>query len=276
MAPDYDKYANMWLVDAHFHLAWEDNPCVFAEQAYRSHLGIFGVTVSPEEYRGLCTQLSSCSAPTCIGLGLHPWYWGRGDPQDRWDKALANQQLQEFKAAALTTSYIGEIGLDFFKTSQDAQEAATDAFYEMCEAIQPLSVISIHSVCSVTAVLKVLEQTGRLHDSACIFHWFSGTSEELVAAQKAGVYFSVGPLMLKSKKGREYARQIPPRQLLFETDYPAHPNSVDDVQAHRQLLLETLLWLKAEKRNSRMLERELAATQKRLWHGLATRGVSKK
>ena len=54
-----------------------------------------------------------------------------------------------------------------------------------------------------------------------IFHWFSGTSDDLHRAVELGCFFSVGPRMLASRRGREYARQIPLGQLLLETDMPA-------------------------------------------------------
>lgn len=54
-----------------------------------------------------------------------------------------------------------------------------------------------------------------------IFHWFSGASDDLHRAIKLGCFFSVGPRMLASRRGREYARQIPVSQLLLETDMPA-------------------------------------------------------
>ena len=51
--------------------------------------------------------------------------------------------------------------------------------------------------------------------------WFSGASDDLHRAIKLGCFFSVGPRMLASRRGREYARQIPVSQLLLETDMPA-------------------------------------------------------
>ena len=58
-----------------------------------------------------------------------------------------------------------------------------------------------------------------------IFHWFSGTSDEFVRARIAGCYFSVNERMLATKRGREYARQIPLDRLLLETDAPAEPDA---------------------------------------------------
>jgi Tat protein secretion system quality control protein TatD with DNase activity len=98
-------------------------------------------------------------------------------------------------------------------------------------------VISIHAVRSAGTVLDVLESHGLLTprpDSPVItFHWFSGTSDELVRASDAGCYFSVNERMLATKRGREYARQIPLDCLLLETDAPAEPQA--DTSA-RQLI----------------------------------------
>ena len=53
-----------------------------------------------------------------------------------------------------------------------------------------------------------------------IFHWFSGSGDELVRARKAGCYFSVNEMMLATRRGRAYAKQIPEDRLLLETDAP--------------------------------------------------------
>lgn len=53
-----------------------------------------------------------------------------------------------------------------------------------------------------------------------IFHWFSGSGNELVRARKAGCYFSVNEMMLATRRGRAYAKQIPEDRLLLETDAP--------------------------------------------------------
>ena len=80
--------------------------------------------------------------------------------------------------------------------------------------------ISIHAVRSATAVLDVLERRHATRSSACILHWFSGSSQELARARELGCHFSVNPNMLATKRGRAYVRQIPPNRLLLETDLP--------------------------------------------------------
>ena len=70
-----------------------------------------------------------------------------------------------------------------------------------------------------------------------IFHWFSGTSDEFVRARIAGCYFSVNERMLATKRGREYARQIPLDRLLLETDAPAEP----DAETSARQLVDSLI-----------------------------------
>ena len=81
--------------------------------------------------------------------------------------------------------------------------------------------ISIHAVNAAATALNLLEAAGTLARHQVIFHWFSGASDDLHRAIKLGCFFSVGPRMLASRRGREYARQIPVSQLLLETDMPA-------------------------------------------------------
>jgi TatD DNase family protein len=73
---------------------------------------------------------------------------------------------------------------------------------------------------AVTQALDILQDSGALVRCTCIFHWFSGTSDELHRALKAGCLFSVNEMMLRTRRGREYARQLPQDRLLLETDLP--------------------------------------------------------
>ena len=121
------------------------------------------------------------------------------------------------------------------------------ALNRLCDALvqHPLTgrVISIHAVRSAGAVLDVLESHGLLipnpDSPAIIFHWFSGTSDELTRARNAGCYFSVNERMLATKRCREYARQIPLDRLLLETDAPAEPNTETSTQSLIRSLTRT-------------------------------------
>ena len=64
-------------------------------------------------------------------------------------------------------------------------------------------------------------------------------SDELVRARNAGCYFSVNERMLATKRGREYARQIPLDRQLLETDAPAEPNTETSAQSLIKSLART-------------------------------------
>lgn len=78
--------------------------------------------------------------------------------------------------------------------------------------------MSVHSRRAAKAVLDALEavrDAGRP-----IMHWFSGTQRELARAVDIGCWFSVGPTMLGTDRGRAVAAKIPWNRLLTESDGP--------------------------------------------------------
>ncbi|MGI6220383.1 MAG: TatD family hydrolase [Coriobacteriales bacterium] len=201
------------LHDAHCHLDFMADGEQVAADALVAGCAIFANTVEPEAF----SQVSKRFAPysnVSVGLGLHPW-WVREDP---------HAQIQAFSEAfeASGTRFVGEVGLDFGKRAGATRDAQTVAF----EAIAALAgerggcTLSIHAVRSAGTVLDILEGAGALGNCTCIFHWFSGSSDELQRAVRAGCLFSVNEMMAASRRGREYIKAIPAAQLLLETDAP--------------------------------------------------------
>ena len=76
--------------------------------------------------------------------------------------------------------------------------------------------MSIHSRASATSVLDELKGI----DGTPVLHWFTGTKNQLNRAIDMGCWFSVGPAMLKTKKGVELVSIIPRDRILTETDGP--------------------------------------------------------
>lgn len=220
------------LFDAHCHLDLMAHPDAVADEATALGLVLFDCGVDPRDFASASKRTRSRSN-IFVGIGLHPWWLADGRCGIAEINLLCEVAAQE--------RFIGEVGLDFsarFATSEPLQIQALD---RLCDALvqHPLTgrVISIHAVRSAGAVLDVLESHGLLipnpDSPAIIFHWFSGTSDELARARNAGCYFSVNERMLATKRGREYARQIPLDRLLLETDAPAEPQA--DASA-RQLI----------------------------------------
>ncbi|MBR3234128.1 MAG: TatD family hydrolase [Atopobiaceae bacterium] len=207
------------LYDMHCHLGFMSNAPEVLHDAKALGLAVFANTVTPGEYEILCHQLGP-NPNVRVGIGLHPWWVADG--------RCGSEQLERAYELVHTTRYIGEIGLDLSprhvpKGSEQIQVAAFETITGICgETSDPEArkVLSIHSVRSANLALDILERTNCLATCHCIFHWFSGTSDELHRAVKAGCWFSINEMMLRTRRGREYARQIPNSRLLTETDLP--------------------------------------------------------
>ncbi len=127
-------------------------------------------------------------------------------------------------------------------------------------------VMSIHSSKAAAAALDILEQTGCLDACTCVFHWFSGSQDELSRAIDAGCLFSVNERMLKTKRGRAYARAIPESRLLLETDTPPKRVVRFSPEAHISQLERTVgLLAEARGADAAALAERIACTSRALF-----------
>lgn len=205
-------------------------PNAVADETAAIGLGVFDCGVDPRDFAA--TKKRASRYPNIIaGVGLHPWWLVDG----RCGPAEVNLLCE----IAAQECYIGEVGLDFSARFAGSEPLQIQALDRLCDALvqRPLAerVISIHAIRSAGTVLDILESHGLLipnpDSPAIIFHWFSGTSDELARARNAGCYFSVNERMLASKRGHEYVRQIPLDRLLLETDAPAEANAEISAQS---------------------------------------------
>ena len=79
-------------------------------------------------------------------------------------------------------------------------------------------VMSIHSRRASKAVIDRLE--GCPEAGTPVLHWFSGSLRDLDRAVDLGSWFSVGPAMLRTEKGRALAARMPRERMLTESDGP--------------------------------------------------------
>lgn len=206
--------------DTHCHLDLMLGPDAAASESAALGLGLFDCGVDPRDFSA-ANERARRLPGIIAGVGLHPWWLADGRCGPAEVDLLCEVAAQE--------RYIGEVGLDFSARFAGSEPLQIQAFDRLCDTLvqHPLTgrVISIHAVRSAGTVLDILESHGLLTPSpdspAIIFHWFSDTSNEFVRARSAGCYFSVNERMLATKRGREYARQIPLDCLLLETDAPA-------------------------------------------------------
>ncbi len=208
--------------DAHVHLDWFARPADTARAAAALGLGMFACTVEPTGYKAaidLADEKNVALAP-----GFHPWWVAKAADEN-------DARLEEALAAVAETRWVGEIGLDFGKKHAATKDEQVRVFTALCEKCAETSdaaapkVLSIHSVGAADCALDILEASGAAANCRCVFHWFSGTSQELARARDLGLWFSFGEKSLATRRGREYARQVPVGRLLTETDLPQGPGS---------------------------------------------------
>lgn len=227
-----------WLFDAHCHLDLMAHPDAVADEATTLDLVLFDCGVDPRDFAR--AKKRACNRSNIFaGIGLHPWWLADG--------RCGNAEINLLCEVAAQERLIGEVGLDFSARFAGSEPLQVQTFDRLCDALvqHPLAgrVISIHAVRSAGTVLDILGSHELLTPSpdspAIIFHWFSGTSNEFVRVRNAGCYFSVNERMLASKRGREYARQIPLDRLLLETDAPAEANTETSAQSLIKSLTRT-------------------------------------
>lgn len=250
------------LIDTHCHLDFAGNAVELAA-AYAACGGALSGTCDPRDFERVRTMFAPFAPRVRVGLGLHPWWVADG--------TCGEGEVALFERLALDAPLISEVGLDFQPRREGTRDAQIEAFERVCLAASrssaefPRRVMSIHSSAAAMCTLNVLERTGCLDACTCIFHWFSGSQEELNRAIEAGCLFSVNERMLKTKRGRAYARAIPEERLLIETDFPSKPTPMAIPQDVSPRLGRTMsLLAEARGADERLLAATVAATSERI------------
>ena len=206
--------ASLW--DMHVHLDLMRDARGVAREAERVGLGMLAVTVTPDGYERAAKALSGRA--NVRRRGPPPWWVADGRCGAGMSHAPPSWRGGRASSArsALTS------GQPRARRLADVQVAAFEAVAGACAEtsdVRAPKVLSLHSVRAAGITLDSRAH-GCLASCACVFHWFSGTGDELHRAVRAGCHFSVNEMMLRTRRGREYARQLPAERLLLETDLP--------------------------------------------------------
>jgi TatD DNase family protein len=225
------------VIDFHCHLDLYPDPHAIARECVARGLYILSVTTTPSAWAG--TAALAHEAPRIrTALGLHP--------------QIAHERKGElplFERLLPDVRYVGEIGLDGgpeYKRHWQDQVFVFTRILELCAGVGG-RVLTIHSRRAAVSVLDALEA----HPGAGtpILHWFSGTQRELARAVDLDCWFSVGPAMLASEKGRALAAEMPRDRLLTETDGPfaqLEGRAVLPWDAERAIALLADMWAEPE------------------------------
>lgn len=196
------------MIDFHCHLDLYPEPKDVVAEADAAGIYVISVTTTPKAWKKT-RALASGKRRIRTALGLHP--------------QLAHERSGElalFEALLSEARYVGEVGLDGspgYGGHANVQRLVFERTLQLAEE-RGGRIITIHSRQAVDEVLKAL---GKWPGAGVpVLHWFSGTERQLRNAIAQGCWFSVGPAMLRSAKGRQLASLMPCNRVLTETDGP--------------------------------------------------------
>lgn len=196
------------MIDLHCHLDLYPQPAVIVEECARRNMYVLSVTTTPSAWKGT-SALAAGNERIRTAIGLHP--------------QLAQQrkgELAQFDELIDETRYVGEIGLDGTpecKPFWEDQMAVFEHVLQTC-ALAGGRILTIHSRRAEKDVLVFLERNRTA--GTPILHWFSGSLRSLEQAIRLDCWYSVGPAMLRSQKGRDLVGRMPSDRVLTETDGP--------------------------------------------------------
>lgn len=197
----------MHFIDTHFHLDLWDDPKSIIEEIEKNKIYTIAVTNTPSVFFHTynLTEKSKYIRPA---LGFHP--------------ELVYQrknELPHFFENLKKTKYIGEIGLDYGKQSNEDKKEQKRVFEKIIDACSNHNdkVLTIHSRGSYKDVIDII---GNDFSNKVVLHWYSGSLKELERAVEYGFYFSINLPMTISLSGQKVIKSIPQQRILTESDGP--------------------------------------------------------
>ncbi|MBB5891870.1 TatD family hydrolase [Kutzneria kofuensis] len=194
------------LTDTHCHIDAYDNPIEILDSAHAAGVHVIAVTEDPGKYRLLRTRLGRRNGVD-VALGFHPLRAGGASPND----------LARFLRLLPQAKWIGEIGLDFSRTGAATRKQQIRVFEAILADPQLRTrPVTVHSRGAEPETITRLAQA---HVPA-ILHWYTGPLSAVDDALAAGLWFSINPAMIRSKKAVPLLQRLPPQRVLLETDGP--------------------------------------------------------
>jgi TatD DNase family protein len=194
------------LIDTHCHIDAYDNPIAVLDSAHAAGVHVIAVTEDPGKYRLLRTRLGRRNGVD-VALGFHPLRAGGASPHD----------LARFLRLLPQATWIGEIGLDFSRAGAATRKQQLLVFEAiLADAQLRTRLVTVHSR---GAERETIARLAQAHVPA-ILHWYTGPLSAVDDALTAGLWFSVNPAMVRSKKAVPLLQRLPPERVLLETDGP--------------------------------------------------------
>lgn len=202
------------IIDSHCHLDFPKFNRDREETILRARdAGVVGMINSGISLKDNCMSLELAEKYGDIHatLGLSPDIGREGD-----DKEI-NAILAQIEANAEKAAGIGEAGLDFqdCKTNEE-REKQTASFKKVIELAKDLDKpLVVHARLAEAEVLKLVKGVDTV-----IYHCYSGSVETMREIVDMGYSISLATLVCFSEHHQVLAAEVPPENLLLETDSP--------------------------------------------------------
>lgn len=195
------------MFDTHCHIDQYPDPLAVAQLAEQRRLITIGVTQLPSHFQEGREYVKHFRYVR-LALGLHPLLAAEHTPRE----------LALFQQLLPSTSYVGEVGLDFSRAGQATAVRQEASFRHVLRLLGDRPrLVTLHSRGAEQRVLELLRE---YKSGPVIFHWYTGPIALMKPIQEAGHYFSVNPAMLRTPTGRRVVESIALDRLLLETDGP--------------------------------------------------------
>lgn len=193
-------------VDTHCHLDRFSDPEAVLGAAAQRRVVVVSVTETASDFQSQLLQLGD-QRFLRLALGLHPLRAAH----------LSGREIERFFSSLGRTDYVGEVGIDLSRYGKATGSRQIEIFERILSTPQvKTKVLTVHSRGAAAETVDRLEQAGIVG----ILHWYTGSLSVAERALSAGLYFSVNPAMLRSKRGRKLIASLPRGRVLTETDGP--------------------------------------------------------
>ena len=195
------------LLDSHCHLDLYPDPAGLARKCEQERIYVLAVTNAPSVFEGT-RKLVANSKFVRAAVGLHP-------------ELAAERQLELpilFEALG-STRYVGEVGLDYRRTTKSDKASQRRVFAAIVERAHLAGdkVLTVHSPGAAQDVLATITDS---FNGQVILHWYSDSLSILESAVRSGCFFSINPAMCSGKSFDRFLARIPISHVLTETDGP--------------------------------------------------------
>lgn len=191
-------------IDTHCHIDMFDDPISIAKAYDTTKTICVMTTMLPSHYQAALPHLKMF--PTIYpAIGMHPL---------RSNEAIFEIDL--FKKLINSTTFVGEIGLDYSSIGKPTRKQQLDIMKNILPLIGSNKFVTVHSRNANEEIAILLDE---YNINPVCFHYFIGGENLAFELSKKGHFFSINHKML-SNKHREILNVIPKEKILVETDGP--------------------------------------------------------